>query len=106
MKKILFVVAVSFAYVAGMAQIDRANLDPSVKPGDNFWQYAVGGWLEANPLDKQHPENGAFTDLEELNKDRINELIMEYAGKQLPQGTDGQKIGSVEGGVDILSLLS
>ena len=95
MKKILFVVAVSFAYVAGMAQINRANLDPSVKPGDNFWQYAVGGWLEANPLDKQHPENGAFTDLEELNKDRINELIMEYAGKQLPQGTDGQKIGSL-----------
>ncbi|MBR3114180.1 MAG: M13 family metallopeptidase, partial [Bacteroidaceae bacterium] len=72
-----------------------ANLDPSVKPGDNFWQYAVGGWLEANPLDKQHPENGAFTDLEELNKDRINELIMEYAGQQLPQGTDGQKIGSL-----------
>ncbi len=95
MKKILFVVAVSLAYVAGMAQINRANLDPSVKPGDNFWQYAVGGWLEANPLDKQHPENGAFTDLEELNKDRINELIMEYAGKQLPQGTDGQKIGSL-----------
>jgi putative endopeptidase len=95
MKKILFVVAVSFAYVAGMAQINRANLDPSVKPGDNFWQYAVGGWLEANPLDKQHPENGAFTDLEELNKDRINELIMEYAGQQLPQGTDGQKIGSL-----------
>jgi putative endopeptidase len=95
MKKILFVVAVSLAYVAGMAQIDRANLDPSVKPGDNFWQYAVGGWLEANPLDKQHPENGAFTDLEELNKDRINELIMEYAGQQLPQGTDGQKIGSL-----------
>ncbi|MBR3734058.1 MAG: M13 family peptidase, partial [Bacteroidaceae bacterium] len=95
MKKILFVVAVSLAYVAGMAQINRANLDPSVKPGDNFWQYAVGGWLEANPLDKQHPENGAFTDLEELNKDRINELIMEYAGQQLPQGTDGQKIGSL-----------
>ena len=85
----------SFAYMAGMAQINRANLDPSVKPGDNFWQYAVGGWLEANPLDKQHAENGAFTDLEELNKDRINELIMEYAGKQLPQGSDGQKIGSL-----------
>jgi putative endopeptidase len=34
-----------------------------VKPGDNFWQYAVGSWLKAHPLDKQHPENGAFTDL-------------------------------------------
>ena len=95
MKKILFAVAMSFVYMTGMAQINRANLDPSVKPGDDFWQYAVGGWLEANPLDKQHAENGAFTDLEELNKERINELIMEYAGKQLPQGTDGQKIGSL-----------
>ena len=95
MKRIFFVVALAIASMAGMAQYDKANMDLSVKPGDNFWQYAVGGWLEANPLDKQHAENGAFTDLEELNKDRINELIMEYAGKQLPQGTDGQKIGSL-----------
>lgn len=95
MKRIIFVVALALASMAGMAQFDKANMDLSVKPGDNFWQYAVGGWLEANPLDKQHAENGAFTDLEELNKNRINELIMEYAGKQLPQGTDGQKIGSL-----------
>lgn len=45
MKKILFVVAVSFAYVAGMAQIDRANLDPSVNlattSGSTPW---AAGW--------------------------------------------------------------
>ena len=71
-------------------------MDTSVKPGDNFWQYAVGGWLKANPLDKQHAENGAFTDLEELNKKRINALIMKYAAETgLPQGSDGQKIGTL-----------
>ncbi len=81
--------------LASSAQNVKQNMDLSVNPGDDFWQYAVGGWLKANPLDKQHAENGAFTDLEELNNDRIKELIMKYAKKQLPQGTDGQKIGAL-----------
>ena len=95
MKKMFFAVAMSLVSLAGSAQSMKQNMDQSVKPGDDFWQYAVGGWLKANPLDKQHAENGAFTDLEELNNDRIKELIMKYAEKQLPQGTDGQKIGAL-----------
>ena len=95
MKKFFFAAALALMSVAGSAQDLKANMDTSVKPGDDFWQYAVGGWLKANPLDKQHAENGAFTDLEELNNDRIKELIMKYAEKQLPQGTDGQKIGAL-----------
>ena len=96
MKKMIFAVALAFVSLAGSAQNLKANLDESVKPGDNFWQYAVGNWLKQNPLDKEHPENGAFTDLEELNKNRINAVIMKYAAKKdLPQGSDGQKIGSL-----------
>ena len=94
MKKTGFAIALAFVSLTVMAQT-KANMDLSVRPGDNFWQYAVGGWLKTNPLDKQHPENGAFTDLSELNNERINSLIMEYAGKKLPQGTDGQKIGAL-----------
>ena len=96
MKKLFFAVALALVSVAGSAQGLKANMDPSVNPGDDFWQYAVGGWLKANPLDKQHAQNGAFTDLEELNKERINKLIMKYADqKDLPQGSDGQKIGAL-----------
>jgi putative endopeptidase len=96
MKKILFCLAMTFVGMTGMAQVNKAEMDLSVKPGDDFWQYAVGGWLKNNPLDKEHPENGAFTDLEEMNKDRINKVIMMYAEKRdLAQGSDGQKIGSL-----------
>ena len=96
MKKLFIAVAMALVSVAGSAQGLKANMDQSVKPGDDFWQYAVGGWLKANPLDKQHAQNGAFTDLEELNKERINKLIMKYADqKNLPQGSDGQKIGAL-----------
>ena len=96
MKQWILAVALALVSMAGSAQSFKANLDERVKPGDDFWQYAVGGWLKANPLDAQHPMNGAFVDLEELNKKRINALIMKYAGqKDLPQGSDGQKIGAL-----------
>jgi len=95
-KKVFFAVALALVSLVGTAQNLRSNMDPSVKPGDDFWQYAVGGWLKANPLDAQHPENGAFTELYELNNDRINKLILAYAEKKdLPQGSDGQKIGAL-----------
>ena len=96
MKRFIIVVALALVSMAGTAQNFRANLDESVKPGDDFWQYAVGGWLKTHPLDKEHPMNGAFVDLDEQNNQRINDLIMKYAGKKdLPQGSDGQKIGAL-----------
>ena len=96
MKRFVIVVALAFVSMVSMAQHLKANMDQSVKPGEDFWQYAVGSWLKNNPLDKEHPMNGAFIDLEELNKKRINALIMKYADqKDLPQGSDGQKIGAL-----------
>ena len=56
MKKTILSLALALTFVAGLAQINKANMDLSVKPGENFWQYAVGGWLKANPLDKQHTQ--------------------------------------------------
>ncbi len=100
MKRTIMAVALALVCLVSPAQQTeketiKDNMDLSVKPGDDFWQYAVGGWLKAHPLDKQHVQNGAFTDLTELNNDRIRDLITDYAGQTLPQGTDGQKIGSL-----------
>ena len=96
MKKLIFAVALALVSMASMAQNLKANMDPSVKPGDDFWQYAVGTWLKNNPIDKEYPMNGAFVDLEKANELRINALIMKYADKKdLPQGSDGQKIGAL-----------
>ena len=96
MKKMIFAVALALVSMAGSAQNLRANLDESVKPGENFWQYAVGSWLKNNPIDKEYPMNGAFVDLSKQNEVRINALIMKYAKeKNLPQGSDGQKIGAL-----------
>ena len=75
--------------------IDKENMDLNVNPGDDFYEYSAGNWLKNHPLDAVHPMNGAFVDLEEQNNERIKGLVAEYAAKKMPQGSDGQKLGSL-----------
>lgn len=96
----MLTIALAFAASTAWAQsvtsgIDRSNLDLSVRPGDNFYQYAAGGWLKNNPLDAEHVDNGAFTELSELSQKRIQELILQYADGKQAKGSLGQKIGSL-----------
>lgn len=104
-KKVLFVALAmvacgAYAQQANQGQelssgIDMANFDLSVKPGDDFYQYAAGGWLKSHPLDAEHSDNGAFTDLYEENQKRIQEMILQYATTPQEKGSLGQKIGSL-----------
>ena len=75
--------------------IDKNNMDLSVKPGDDFFRYAAGNWMKTHPLDAEHTENGAFTDLYEESQKRIQDIILEYANTPQAKGTLGQKIGSL-----------
>jgi putative endopeptidase len=100
MKKGMLLIAMSFATTMMFAQglssgIDKSNLNTKVKPGDDFYQYAAGGWLQSHPLDAEHPMNGAFEDLDEENQKKIRDLIETYASKPQTKGTLGQKIGSL-----------
>ena len=78
-----------------MGQNFQQNLDPTVRPGEDFYEYAAGGWMKAHPLDAEHTNNGAFMDLYEENQKHIQELILQYANTPQEQGTLGQKIGSL-----------
>ena len=101
MKTRLLLLSLSLVATSAFAQqtlgsgIDKANMDLSVKPGNDFYRYAAGGWLKSHPLDAEHPMNGAFVDLEEQNQKRIQELINEFASKPQKKGSLGQKIGSI-----------
>lgn len=100
MNKRIILMSLAFAATGAFAQaqhsgIDLNNLDTSIKPGDDFYHYAAGGWLKSHPLDAEHSSNGAFTDLHEQNQTRIQELILQYAGSRQEQGSLAQKIGSL-----------
>ena len=97
--KMLFLAAslvATSAFAQGLKSgIDRNNMDLNVKPGENFYEYAAGNWMKTHPLDKEHPMNGAFVDLEELNNKRIREMVEDYAKKPQKKGTVAQKIASI-----------
>ena len=99
MKKSFILLALAFAFAGASAQTgkgyDRANMNLSVKPGDDFVEYATGAFIKNHPLRPDQTSNGSFVDLYELNQKQINELILQFANNPQTKGSLGQKIGTL-----------
>ena len=74
--------------------VDRANLDPSTSPGENFYQYACGGWMKANPLSPEYARYGTFDQLGERSRDRVKEIVTTL-GSGHARGTNEQKVSDL-----------
>lgn len=72
--------------------IDKANMDLSVKPGDNFYLYANGNWLKNNPVPGSKTRWGSFDMLREESSKRLKEILTEAAAKS-NTNPSMQKIG-------------
>ena len=75
--------------------VDRANLDETVAPGEDFYQYACGGWMKANPLQPQYSRYGQFDQMAENNKEQLKELIQGLAKQENPEGSVAQKVNDL-----------
>ena len=92
--------AIAAAVLSGCAQndenakpaIDLANFDNTVSPAEDFYQYACGGWMEANPLTPEYARFGIFDQLEKENQEKLKTLIDEINAKDQEAGSVGAKI--------------
>lgn len=75
--------------------IDTTNFDPTIKPGDNFYQYATGGWQTRNPLKPEYARYGSFDVLRDNNEKRLNELFKDMGKHKYAYGTVEQKISDL-----------
>lgn len=95
-KIVLLVTFAALTMSAGNLEkgVDRSNLDPTVSPGENFYLYACGGWMKANPLDPQYARFGTFDQLAENSREQVKDIITSL-GTGNPQGSVKQKVGDL-----------
>ncbi len=71
--------------------IDRADLDPGVRPADDFFDYATGGWRKRNPIPGDQARWGTFNVLDDQNTHLLHEILREAQGSDA--GTLERKLG-------------
>lgn len=103
-KKIIPMVAFASMSLSAMAQgqsqelrsgIDLTNLDNSVRPQDDFFSYACGGWMKKNPLPAAYSRYGSFDVLREDNNKRINGILKELLSGSYAKGSTEQKLSDL-----------
>ncbi len=74
--------------------IDPANLDTSVKPCDDFYQYANGGWLKRSAIPADKARFGSFEELADRNRDTLHAILEETSSRtDWKKGSLEQKVG-------------
>ena len=99
MKKLLAMMALAMTTATASAQLKSGislnDLDTSVRPADDFYEYACGGWMKANPLPAAYSRYGSFDRLAEDNNKRINGILKELLEKSYPDGSVEQKLSNL-----------
>ncbi|HMW37426.1 MAG TPA: M13 family metallopeptidase, partial [bacterium] len=74
--------------------IEAENLDTTVAPCNDFYQYANGGWLKNNPIPAAFSRWGSFNELADFNTTALRGLLETAANdKNAQKGSNQQKIG-------------
>jgi len=104
MKKVIYAAMISTAIVAtscGNNKPERtsgirfSDLDTTVSPTADFYQYACGGWMKNHPLTAEYARYGSFDKLAEDNQEQLKGLITEIAKDNHKKGSIPQKIGDL-----------
>ena len=75
--------------------ISVANMDPAVKPGDNFFEYANGAWIKKTEIPADRAGIGVFSVLDDRSNKNTATLIEEAAKSNAPAGSNARKVADL-----------
>jgi putative endopeptidase len=79
---------------SGPHGVNPANLDTTVKPCDDFYHFANGGWLKSHPLPADKAIYGSFAEVSDHNREILKQILDETSAKRTwPKGSVEQKVG-------------
>jgi len=81
----MVVVAASLVLASrSVAGINPKDFDPSVKPANDFYHFADGGWIKANPVPAAYSAWGAFHEVQKRNEAALKTILETAAGAPSP----------------------
>ncbi|PWK73774.1 putative endopeptidase [Mucilaginibacter oryzae] len=81
------------------------NRDTTVKPGDDFFKYANGAWLDKHPIPAAYSAWGIGNVVQEELRDRMKKINEDALKANAPKGSNTQKIGDFYfSGMDTVSI--
>jgi len=85
--------------------LERSNMDLTANPGDNFFEYANGGWMKNNPVPNDKTQYGSFTVLYDNNQEKLKSLVDELSTTESFDNEDARKISAIfKTGMDTASI--
>ncbi len=85
--------------------INKADMDTSVKPGDDFYKYSNGGWIKNNPVPSDKTRYGSFSILYDNNQVKLKSLVDELLNDKNEKNEDDKKISAIfKTGMDTLAI--
>lgn len=73
--------------------LDGDNIDTTVTPGDDFYRYVNGNWLQTTEIPADKSNYGAFTVLGDEAEENLRLIIEAAAAEDAAIGSDSQKVG-------------
>ncbi|WP_367865747.1 M13 family metallopeptidase [Pedobacter sp. WC2423] len=84
----------SYAQKVPTKFIDPANMDLTVKPGDDFYGYASGTWIKNNPVPAKETRWGSFNELRDFNINAVKGIVEDAAAdRSAPAGSVKRRVG-------------
>ncbi len=72
--------------------LDLSNLDKTVNPANDFYQFATGGWQKSHPLPAAYSRYGSFDMLQENVNKQVNTILTDLSKKKYKEGTNERKL--------------